>query len=108
MKRNPALSLIFASIIVILLLIGYFSAGNSSIDEIRVWDFKGVVERVGKSLTSDNVIITVSGKDYDLARLHMNPNIGIYKGDTIIKKKGDLVFRMIKPNSKDTIYCNKP
>ena len=108
MKKKSALGIIFAAIIIILLLIGYYSGGNSSIEEIKTWDFKGVVQKIAKTLTSNTPIVTINGKDYDLARLHINPGIIIDKGDTIIKKKGDTLIRLIKPNTKDTIYCNKP
>lgn len=103
MKRNPALALIFAAIIVILLLIGYYSGGTST-NETQEWDFKGVVEQVTKSLTTTT--ITVNGKSYILETLKLKPGIDIQKGDTVIKKKGDLMLKMIKPGTRDTIYCS--
>jgi len=108
MKKNPALRLIAVAIIIILLLVGYYSAGSSSIDEIRTWDIKGVVQQVSRSMTSNTPVVTVNGKEYDLTGLHTKQGINITKGDTIFKAKGDTVIKLIKPNTKDTIYCNNP
>ena len=105
--RNPALKLITFVIIIVILLVSYFFQKDPS-EEVKSWEFKGVIEKVVIDSPKTSPIIVVNGKKFDLIKIRMNSNVGFYKGDTIIKKKGEIVLKMIKPNSKDTIYCNKP
>jgi len=67
------------------------------------WSFKGIVEKVSYS---DKRIptVTVNGKEYYLFYTIMDIGYNIQKGDTIIKQRDDLRIKVIRPNTKDTIY----
>jgi len=75
-------------------------------EQVLKWNFKGPVEHV--RYTNDKPLeITVNRKRYILSYAVWDMDIKIYTGDTVIKEKGSLVIKLIRKNSKDTIYVRK-
>ncbi len=67
------------------------------------WSFKGPVQKVsydGQHTPS----VTVHYKKYYLYNVQWDRQIKIHVGDTIIKKKDNLLIMLIRKNSRDTIY----
>ena len=71
--------------------------------KVRKWNFKGVVEKVRYD-NQKHAYVTVNGTEYFLFYTIWDSDVKISKGDTIIKEPGDLRIKLIKPNSKDTLY----
>jgi len=67
--------------------------------------FTGPVERVWYDNKGYPFVI-VNGREYYLGDAIWHFNVKIHKGDTIVKQKGDLRIKIIKPHTKDTIYYN--
>ena len=65
--------------------------------------FKGAVRKIYYNV-KDIPYITVNGKEYNLIGTIRNLDYKIQKGDTIIKQKGDIRIKIIRPDSRDTIY----
>ena len=92
----------------IIIAVGVISLFYNIVIEPKVaagWDFKGPVEKVWYS-EKGTPSITVNGKEYWVFHLIWNNGTKIDKGDTVIKQKGDLRLKLIKPNTRDTIYYN--
>jgi hypothetical protein len=69
------------------------------------WSFKGPVEKVWYD-RKGIPFITIKGKEYDVFYFDWDFETKIEKGDTVIKQKGDLRLKLIRPNTRDTIYYN--
>ena len=72
------------------------------------WEFKGPVqEAVNDGDAGSASYVKVQGKGYDLTNIEWADFIKIFKGDTLIKRKGDKYIKIIRAGAKDTIYYNK-
>jgi len=72
---------------------------------IKGWSFKGPVENVWyteKGIPS----VLIHGTEYNLDYMIWHFDDIIHVGDTIIKRKGDLRLRLIRRNTKDTVFYN--
>jgi hypothetical protein len=70
--------------------------------EILEWQFYGPVQKIthdGKNIPW----VTIKDKEYDLQHEIWDRSIEIYKGDTLIKKKGSYKLILIRAHTKDTI-----
>jgi len=67
------------------------------------WNFKGEVTKV-KYDVKGCPTVTVRGKKYYLFNVVLMYTIN--RGDTIIKNKGDLRIKIIRRNTKDTLYTD--
>ena len=96
--RKVLLFISFLLIAFILWLIGYETSLNYS--------FNGVVENVSYDV-QHHATVTIRGKEYELGlnTWGRNKNIKgiIEKGDSMIKKKGELYIELIKRNKKDSL-----
>ena len=100
------LFIIVVLILALIIVIPIFCLKSSSNE--RNWDFKGPIQKV--TFGEDRVIDTlvVNGNIYRLANIKWaDMNIGVEKGDTAIKKRGDKYIKFIKAHSRDTLYYNK-
>jgi hypothetical protein len=101
--------LVFGLIIVGFALSAIISAHNTKDSKKKSinWSFKGAVEKVHYS---DKGIpdVTVNGNEYYLFYAVMDLDYRIQRGDTLIKQKGDLGVKVIRPHSRDTIYDRNP
>ena len=91
-------------------LIGGFLLGvpitrRKNLEHAKEKHFKGVVEKIHYNI-QEYPTITLNGKKYDLTHMKWHRNFMIHVGDTIIKIKGDPRIKLIKPNTRDTIYFN--
>lgn len=102
-KRNLQYG-IYAIIIGIILAI-FSHMRNSAIKEIK-WQFKGVVTKVWYADIKHIPIIVVNGKKYNTTYLLWHHDVSIKVGDTAIKDSGDIRLKIIRNNSRDTIYFN--
>jgi len=93
---------LLTTIAFILLIIGLIKRYTEP-KKVLKWNFKGVVEKVRYD-NQKHPLVTVNGKEYFLFYTIWDSNVKIFKGDTIIKEKGDLRIKLIRPNSKDTLY----
>lgn len=91
------------TIIVFILLVCGLIKKHTEPKKALKWNFKGAVEKVRYD-DEGNPWVTVNDKEYFLFYTIWDSNVKIHKGDTIIKEKGDLRIKLIRPNSKDTIY----
>lgn len=73
--------------------------------EAKEAQFKGIVEKIHYDI-HQHPTITLNGKEYDLSNMKWHRDFMIHVGDTIIKIKGDLRIKLLKQNSRDTIYFN--
>jgi len=69
--------------------------------------FKGAAEKVYYNVKGIPHI-TINGKEYNLIGTIKNLDYKIQEGDTVIKQKHDLRIKIIRPNSRDTIYDRDP
>ncbi|MEB0260205.1 MULTISPECIES: hypothetical protein [unclassified Mucilaginibacter] len=101
--RNPW-NYIFP-IVVCLLIIGGYINKNLQPKLVETWHFKGPVEKVKYNIQG-TPLVTIRNKEYNLHWTTWHNDAKIYKGDTLIKEKGDRRVKLIRQNSKDTIYFN--
>jgi hypothetical protein len=106
---NKTQRLVFGLIILSFALSAIISvhSKNDSKKKSLNWSFKGVVEKVHYS---DKGIpdVTVNGAEYYLFYTVMDIDYRIQRGDTLIKQKGDLRIKVIRPHTRDTIYDRNP
>jgi len=103
-KRYLFIIMVFVLALIITIPVFYLKSRSNEIN----WDFKGPVQKV--TFGEDGVIDTlvVNGNVYRLANIKWaDMNIGISRGDTAIKKRGDRYIKFIKAHSRDTLYYNK-
>ena len=94
-RHNKAVLIIFLLTVGILTFINY--------ERIRLMHFTGIVQKVVYA-RDRRPTVTINGEDYDLfSTFNSLPDKQIEIGDKMIKKRGDIYFRLIKRNSKDTI-----
>ena len=91
-------------LIAIVVALNFFNKFHQKENALQ-WDFKGPVEKVWYS-DKHYPTVVVNNKVYDLYYTTWKFDVEILKGDTIIKNKGDLRIRLIRSNSKDTLYFN--
>ncbi len=99
--RNKDKLLFLAIIIVVILFVIIRSILYP--DNTINWQFKGPVEKVIYD-RQHFAHVLINGKEYNLTHAIWNNNVDIFKGDTIIKLKGDRRIKLIRLNTKDTIY----
>ena len=107
--NNKNQTILFTSIIGILVILSIIAAHHqkNNLKRRLNLNLKGAVEKVyydDKGIPS----VTVKGKKYDLIGTIVNQDNKIQQGDTIIKQSGDLRVKIIRPNSRDTIYERNP
>ena len=109
--NNKLQARLFAGIVVIVtvfLAIGAFDANKKRFRKRLDINFKGPVESMHYDYQKPPYVI-VNNKEYDLVALFiLDLRYTIQVGDTIIKQKVDLRIKIIKPNTKDTIYNRDP
>ena len=106
-KYQARLFVVIVSILTILLAVIAFNKNKGFKKKEFYWSFKGVVEKV--HYTYQGIpYVTVNGKEYNLNGANTTLDYKIKKGDTIIKQKGDIRIKIIRPNSRDTIYDRNP
>jgi hypothetical protein len=86
-------------VIVIIFVIASITEPKKALE----WSFRGPVQKVsydGQHTPS----VTVNHKEYYLYNVKWDREIEIHVGDIIIKEKGDLLIKLVRKNTKDTIY----
>jgi outer membrane receptor for ferrienterochelin and colicin len=66
------------------------------------WEFKGAIQKVRYD-DKKNPSVTVNGTEYYLFYTGWDSHIKIRVGDTLIKNKGDLTIKVIRPNRLDSM-----
>jgi hypothetical protein len=102
-NRNPW-NYIFPVLVGLLIIGGYINR-NIQPKLVKKWHFKGPVEKVKYNIQG-TPLVTIRGKEYNLYWTIWHNDVKIYKGDTLIKEKGDRRIKLLRQNSKDTIYFN--
>jgi hypothetical protein len=103
-KNTSPWNYIFA-LVVSLLIIGGFINRNIQPKLVEKWNFKGPVEKVKYNIQG-TPLVTIRDKEYNLYWTIWHNDVKIYKGDTLIKEKGDRRITLIRQNSRDSIYFN--
>ncbi len=67
------------------------------------YQFSGIVERVRYEVKG-KPYVTLKDKIYYLSFNDWNFNYEIEKGDSLIKRKGEMTIKLIKPNGKVLTY----
>jgi hypothetical protein len=86
-------------------LVGVPITRRKNLEYAKEQHFKGVVEKIHYN-TQGYPTITLNGKKHDLINMKWHRDFIIHTDDTIIKIKGDSRIKLLKPNSRDTIYFN--
>jgi hypothetical protein len=97
--------IIFLVSFVILISVIAIVNGKSSDSKYFNMDFAGKVEGVGYDIKGYPTV-TIKGDDYYIGAFY-NFNNKIETGDSMIKVKGQYVFKLIKKNSVDTLYFSQ-
>ena len=89
-------------IVVIIILVYLFGATLINYERIRFMHFKGVVEKV-EYAEDRTPTVTIHGEDYNLFFTFWSNYVKIEKGDMLIKTRGNIHLKVIKPGRKDTL-----
>ncbi|MCQ6959462.1 hypothetical protein [Mucilaginibacter aquariorum] len=103
-KNRSLWSYIFLVVVGLLIISGYINRNIQS-KLVKRWHFKGPVEKIKYNIQG-TPLVTIHDKEYNLYWAIWHNDVKIYKGDTLIKEKGDQRIKLIRPNAKDTIYFN--
>jgi hypothetical protein len=98
-KKVSKIFLVVFFIWAIVILVGKKIENNENL----MYNFHGPVKKIRYNVQGF-AHVTIDGKEYDLRITDWNSNIKIFKDDTLIKEKGDSKVKLIRKNSKDTIY----
>lgn len=93
-------------LILLIVVVGILASVALLGTNARKWHFKGVVTNV-KYDQKGFPTVRVNNKKYYLSRVTWDYTVKIHKGDTLIKEKGDLRVKLIRPNTHDTIYFDE-
>ncbi|HEX3387182.1 MAG TPA: hypothetical protein VHS53_18410 [Mucilaginibacter sp.] len=97
-------------IIVVIILVYVVGATFINYERVRLLHFNGMVEDISYGQSGSNPEVQINGENYNLWSGFWSINYQkIEKEDKLIKIRGDLHLKMIKPNSKDTVdlYISK-
>jgi hypothetical protein len=96
---------LLAKILAVLLILYFIKKRIDMPTTIEGWSFKGPVEKIWYD-DKHIPFVLVNGVEYNLYGTIWHFGDIIHVGDTIIKQKGDRRIRLIRRNTKDTVFYN--
>jgi hypothetical protein len=103
--KNNYRGLLLVAVAIILIFFGIYKRSSITQKAIR-WHFSGPVENVRYDVKKYPWVI-VNGMEYNLYYTTWDFNVRINKGDTLIKRAGDIRIKLIRQGMHDTISFNR-
>jgi len=101
MNQAQSLRFLLLGVPIFLILTVIFSIREHIIE--KDYQFKGVVENVVYSINGSPDVF-INGKKYPLTYNIWNLNRKIEKGDSLIKHKNEMILKLVKKQTGETIY----